>query len=881
MLGIKLLRRRERLIRAEEAGSRDEVAMTDPLVVVIPNAHIDPVWIWDWREGMREVLATFTAAADRLDANDDLSFAASSAAYYQWVQQSDPVLFGRIKQHVASGRWTIVGGEWVEPDCNLPAGESVCRQLLYGQRYFHEAFGSIATVAYNVDSFGHAGSLPQLFRKAGLGAYVMMRPQEHEKSLPASLFAWEGVDGTRLTTYRIHGAYQTGLPAHAEPSVAAEENLIESRAAELLKAAGDAGAPGMFFVGVGDHGGGPTTVAIARVRALHEESAGAITFGSVDRFFRQVRQGRADGRVLPTVRGDLHMHAVGCYSVVAWIKRENAICEDALSTAEKMASLCEMATGVRLDAGPQLRAAWTRVLFNQFHDALGGTCTKEVCGDLRQFYGYARTVADDIMTRATQLVARETDTWIDGADASERPQSLNPFLAHFPVPVVVFNPLARPVRVPLEFPHPAASVTAADGPAVAVQQVFSREGTRYSGHSMVIADLPPLGTAVYWLHREPPRSAPAPVPASPGALAATDDRLENEGLVVRIDRQRGTVASIVSKPTGREWLLPEGLRPVVVADPSDTWSHGVVRYEGTEHECELREVRCAEDGPLRAVIRLSYAWADSLIYQDLILHAGLGELSVVLRVDWRERHQLLKLVVPVQVSGPALTAGVPYGAAGRPADGQEEVLLHWLHLVEPGSGGGVVCTSDFGYAYDAEGGRLRFTVLRSPSYADHGAPWTTEDPIDQPATDRGWHEVSYRLRFHDESLPADAGPRQAERHTTRFPHVSETWHRGPLGASASAIDVTPGHVSVPVVKRAEDGGGWVLRVCELAGRATAARIALPFLDRTWTGQLRAFDVVTLFVPDTPDAEVREVALTELDVNPAGAVPAGGATVAAS
>ncbi len=500
----------------------------------------------------------------------------------------------------------------------------------------------------------------------------MMRPQEHEKSLPASLFDWEGVDGTRLTTYRIHGAYQTGLPAHAEPSVAAEENLIGSRAAELLKAAGDAGAPGMFFVGVGDHGGGPTTVAIAKVRALHEESAGAISFGSVDRFFRQVRQGRADGQVLPTVRGDLHMHAVGCYSVVAWIKRENAICEDALSTAEKMASLCEMATGVRLDVGPQLRAAWTRVLFNQFHDALDGTCTEEVCADLRQFYGYARTVADDIMTRATQLVAREADTWIDGADASERPQSLNPFLAHFPVPVVVFNPLARPVRVPLEFPHPAASVTTPDGTAVAVQQVFSREGTRYSGHSMVIADLPPLGSAVYWLHREPPRSAPA----SPGALAATDDRLENESLVVRIDRRRGTVASIVSKPAGREWLLPEGLRPVVVADPSDTWSHRVVRYEGAERECELREVRCVEDGPLRAVVRLSYAWGDSLIYQDLVLHAGLGELSVVLRVDWRERHQLLKLVVPVQVSGPALTAGVPYGAAGRPARGQEEVLLY-------------------------------------------------------------------------------------------------------------------------------------------------------------------------------------------------------------
>jgi alpha-mannosidase len=852
--------------------------MTHPQVVVIPNAHIDPVWIWDWREGMREVLATFGAAADRLDANEDLSFAASSASYYQWVQEADPVLFGRIRQHVAAGRWQLVGGEWVEPDCNLPAGESVCRQLLYGQRYFHQAFGTTATVAYNVDSFGHAGSLPQLFRKAGLGAYVMMRPQEHEKSLPASLFEWEGVDGTRLTTYRIHTAYQTGLPSHAVPSVAAEQDLLGSRAAELLARAQGAGSPLMFFVGVGDHGGGPTSVAIAKVRALREETAGAITFGAVDRYFRQAERARADGQPLPVVRGDLHMHAVGCYSVVAWIKRENAICEDALMTAEKMASLCEMATGTRLEAGPQLRAAWTRVLFNQFHDALGGTCTEEVCEDLRQFYGYARTVADDVTTRATQFLARQFGTWIDGADASERPQSLNPFVGHFPVPVVVFNPLGCPVRVPVEFPHPAAAVTTCDGTAVRVQQVFSREGTRYDGHAMVIADLPPLGGTVYWLHRGP--LPPQALPAGSGAVAATGDRLENEDLLVRVDRRSGAVTSIISKQAGRKWLLPEGLRPVVVDDPSDTWSHGVVRYEGAEHELELREVGCIENGPLRAVVRLSYAWADSLIYQDLILHAGLGELSVQLRVDWRERHQLLKLVVPVRVSGAALTAGVPYGAVGRAPDGREEVLLHWLHLTEPASGAGVVCTSDFGYAYDADGGRLRFTVLRSPSYADHGAPWTTEDPIGQPATDRGWHQVSYRLRFHDEAAAGDAGPRQAERHTTRFPRVSETWHRGGLGASVAGIDVAPGHVSVPVVKRAEDGGGWVLRICELAGRATAARVALPFLDRGWAGHLRPFDVVTVFVPDAPDAEVHEISLTELDACPAGAEASGGIADAA-
>jgi alpha-mannosidase len=836
------------------------------MVFAIPNAHIDPVWIWDWREGMREVIATFEAAADRLDEHEDLFFAASSAAYYEWVEQMHPALFERIKHHVASGRWELVGGQWIEPDCNVPSGESVCRQLLYAQRYFDRAFGRRATVAYNVDSFGHAGSLPQLFAKAGMGSYIMMRPQEHERSLPSSLFLWEGIDGTTVTTFRIHEAYQTGLPSRAEATVEAEQDLIGSRAADLMTMGETGRIPMMFFVGVGDHGGGPTKVAIDKVRQLNEETKGAIAFGSTTGYFRRARQIRAAGTPLPTVRGDLHMHAVGCYSVVSWIKRENAACEAALVIAEKMAALCQMATGVDLGVQAELRSAWTKVMFNQFHDSLGGTCTEEVCEDLRQFYGYARTVADDITTRATQLVARETDTWVEGAQTAERAQSLNPFVGHFPVPIVVFNPLSRPAKVPLVLPHPAAAVTTGDGTSLAVQKVASREGTRYDGHSLVIAELPPLGSRVLWLHREPTTAQEAALLREPdeSTVAADDDGLDNHSLAVKVDHRLGRVASIVSKRTGREWLSPEGLRPVVVDDDSDTWSHGLDRYRGAEHECELREARCVEDGPRRAIVRLTYGWGSSLIYEDLVLHAGLDELDVVLRVDWRQRHELLKLHIPLALEGPKLLAGLPYGAVEREADGKEEVLLHWLHLTDTPSGAGMVCSSDVGYAYDVDGARLRLTVLRSPRYADHGAAWVTDDPIDQPATDQGWHQVSYRLRFHDDPVPADAGPIQADIHTATFPFVTETWHPGRLGSEISSIDVSPGNVAVSVVKRAEDGTGWVLRVCELAGQPTTARVALPHLDRAWGGRLRAFDVVTLFVPDAHEAEIGELAITELD-----------------
>ena len=268
-----------------------------PRVVAIPNAHIDPVWIWDWREGLREVIATFTAAADRLDQYPDLYFAASSACYYEWVEEMDPALFERIRAHVATGRWELVGGEWIEPDCNLPAGESVCRQLLYSQRYFQRAFGTTATIGYNIDSFGHAASLPQLYRKAGLQAYIMMRPGPHEKELPASLFRWEGVDGTALPTYRIKEAYHTGLHCSDEPAAAgAERELVETRAAALLSDAISEKSPAMFFVGVGDHGGGPTQVAIDAVQRIRAQTSGEVAFGSTSSYFGQISRAAGPGR---------------------------------------------------------------------------------------------------------------------------------------------------------------------------------------------------------------------------------------------------------------------------------------------------------------------------------------------------------------------------------------------------------------------------------------------------------------------------------------------------------------------------------------------------------------------------------------------------------
>ena len=170
---------------------------------------MDLAWLWPWQEGFGEVKATFLSALQRVEEFDEFIFTSSSAQYYAWVEENAPDLFARIREQVKKGRWIICGGWWVQPDCNLPGGESFVRQGLYGQQYFQSRFGITASVGYNVDSFGHNAGLPQILRKSGMDSYLFLRPGEREMELPAGPFCWQGVDGSSVTACRIPVSYSS------------------------------------------------------------------------------------------------------------------------------------------------------------------------------------------------------------------------------------------------------------------------------------------------------------------------------------------------------------------------------------------------------------------------------------------------------------------------------------------------------------------------------------------------------------------------------------------------------------------------------------------------------------------------------------------------
>ncbi len=247
---------------------------------LIGNAHLDPVWMWPWQEGCSEAKATVRSALDRMKEYPDFIFTCAAAVLYQWIEEITPDMFEEVKERIKEGRWRLAGGWWVQPDCNLPAGEAFVRHALYSQRYFKEKFGVISKVGYNVDSFGHNNNLPQILKKSGMDAYVFMRPMKHEKEMPSNTFVWKSPDGTAIPAFRISRAYCNNFGALEE---------IEEWCGMLDSESNPDLAECMLFYGVGNHGGGPTIRNIELVYEYAKKHPDVeFVFSNLTDFFNEV-----------------------------------------------------------------------------------------------------------------------------------------------------------------------------------------------------------------------------------------------------------------------------------------------------------------------------------------------------------------------------------------------------------------------------------------------------------------------------------------------------------------------------------------------------------------------------------------------------------------
>ncbi|MFB9278633.1 alpha-mannosidase [Cohnella cellulosilytica] len=806
--------------------------MKDKRLYMIGNAHLDPVWLWQWQEGFQEAKATFRSALDRMKESEDFIFTSSSAAIYEWVENNDPAMFEEIRERVKEGRWHIVGGWWIQPDCNIPSGESFVRQGLYGQRYFKEKLGVTAKVGYNVDSFGHNSMLPQILQKSGMDYYVMMRPMPNEKALPGRLFWWQSDDGSKVLTFRIMYEY---LSWGQEL-----DNHVRRCLGEFKEPLNDL----MLFYGVGNHGGGPTKENIESIRRLNgDPDLPQLVFSTPDRYFRDVE---SKGLDIPVVHDDLQHHASGCYAAHSGVKQWNRQAENKLAVAEKYSALASWITGQPYPK--EFDRAWKSVLFNQFHDILAGTSLEPAYQDAAYLYGEAMAIADRSLNYAVQSLS-----WNIGIEQDERM-----------TPIVVFNPHAWESRVNVELEiggiKPSAVLLDDQGSAVPFQTVKSQAAARGRFRLSFMAELPSMGYRVYKLLKE---SDSAKAGGEP--IKAGDHTMENGRFRLEFDPASGGIKSLYDKKAKHEVFKGEGAHPVVLEDTSDTWSHDVLHFNKKVGSFAAKRVHRVEHGPVKSVIRVESEYGRSRLIQDFAMYPDKDQIDVQVTVDWREEFKMLKLVFPMNVVFSKQTYEIPYGTIEREHNGEEEPAQSWVDFtgLDPDNNTihGMSLINDAKYSYSIHNKELALTVLRSPIYAHH-VPYEPDPSGHYSFIDQGIQRFQYTLLPH-EGTWEDAGVTRVAAEVNCKPvAIIESYHEGKLPQTDSYVQVDKANIIVSAIKKAEDNDDLIVRCYETSKRATTAEIRLPRWNRSVRASFKPAEIKTFRIPRSAELPIKETDLLE-------------------
>jgi alpha-mannosidase len=631
---------------------------------LIPNSHIDPVWLWDKYEGLDEVINTFRSACDLLDENTQLTFTASSIQFYEWILKFDPGLFDRIAKKVAEGRWEIAGGWWVEADTNLSCETSLIKQAEISQNFVWLHFNQAIEVAYLPDTFGHPAGLPKILANTGFRYLIFCRPDEIEKSdLPANLFYWEYA-GERILAYRLKHYYTQSKLS------------VDKRKALLLDPEYLAKPVNCFFFGIGDHGGGPSKAEIRFFdQFLEEQTPGAAGYSSCLRFFQEASQ-LSD---IPTYRGDLHAHAVGCYSVQRQLKQAMRHSERALMYATR-------ALAMNHEGEDSLEPAWKTILFNQFHDILPGSCSEEATQMAIAELGGAQHLCRETTYRVLKGISRMVPSNFPGGEY--RIFNTLPYEITVPLGIEIFQP---------DFFH--ASLRDADGHEIAIQETLA-SSRAFSRRWEFVDTLPARGFKSYAFFPATQNSDPVSLHFAP-----IEGKPENCTESETIDWQNRLKS-----------IFPSGLEFQVIDDPSDTWGHGVSRYNRCEGNFHL-DTSAYLDGPVADRLFQRWSYQKSRLEVTIAKYLRLPGIYMNITVNWVERQKILKLSIPRTVASYNIKMQVAGGMVERLADGKELPLHHWIWL--PLKTGGLGILQDGAFACDCTANHLSITLIRSSVYAWH------------------------------------------------------------------------------------------------------------------------------------------------------------------
>jgi alpha-mannosidase len=680
--------RMQELYRERNATYQHEIS-------AIGHAHIDTAWLWTLAETRRKCVRTFANALAYMEDYPEFKFCCSQAQQYAWIKEDHPALYERIRGAVRRGQWIPVGGCWIEPDCNIPSGESLVRQCLYGKRFFQQEFGVDCKEFWNPDVFGYSGALPQILREAGFDWFLTQKLSWNEMNKPMHhSFLWQGIDGTRILTHfppsDTYNGMGIGFPLR--------DILFNVRNFKDH----DRSNQSMFLFGYGDGGGGPTREMIDALRRIKDlEGVPRTEQRSPAEFFKRLEKNLTDA---PVIEGELYFELTrGCYTTQARIKRANRLAEFALRDAE-MLSVIAGPAALPYPAA-ELERAWKLLLLNQFHDIIPGSSIREVNEEAERDYAVILDTAAGLKRNAIAAL---------GAGSGTR----------------VINTCSWDRREVVELPEGSAPPTQKSWRGLPLQMVSA----------------PSIGSA--------PVSS-----GKPEVISATVQRLQGgfvlENQYLRAEFSgTGKMTRLLDKTSNREALEPgtAGNQFVIFDDnPSilDAWDVDVFHLECRDLDLSATEGRALEEGPLRVMLEFDFAFGRSTLRERVSLAADARHLEFDCEADWRERHRILKVEFPVAVKAMEAAFEIQFGCLKRPTHfnttydiAMFETSGHkWADLSEPDHG--VALLTDSKYGYDVHGSIMRISLLRASTHPD-------------PEADQGLHQFRFGIYPHEGGL-VDAG----------------------------------------------------------------------------------------------------------------------------
>lgn len=789
-------------------------------ILMIGNTHFDTVWLWKWDEGMTSIHSTFRSALDRMKEDKDFIYSFATPIVFDWIKKIDPEMFEEIKARVEEGRWELCEGWWCQPDCFSACGESYARQSLYGQNYLMDNFGKYAQSLFNIDSFGHNSQTPQIMRKSHIDYYCMCRPEKWFFDIDSPCFWWQGKDGSRVKGFRI-GQNCEIYNKDMEKNV----NLAESN----MK---NADCDEMMVYGVTNHGGAPTKKAINDIHRLNSEKSYNLEFSTVAGYFEK----QSDPSVV--IDTEMITKNFGPYVDDRKSKTLNRLAEYAVLNAEKAAILAQKLLNAPRKQ-EELDSCWKDILFNSFHDILGGASFKPAYFDAYNLYGRAISTANEIMQYSLQAITKKIKT---PGKNGENPWNLaiwnlneTPYLGYLEGE---FNWLQ-------EFPAYSGGIVLEDEEGNRYECQIILEGSvipEFRSRVLFKAEIPAMGYKLF-----------KAIQTGEGSKEREHRlQLETDEFSVKFDEKSGLIKSIYSKRLDKTFT--DILIPKCFNDEADTECFNVNAYGNELEDFEFIDMETVEHGDFRTTLKVNYKFRKSLLTLYYSFYKDTEFFDVKYNVSWNESHIALKLVCDTGFKN--VVAASPFASEARKDNDSSDMPMgEWIDMYDGNEG--IAFIGDSTFAYTKYGSKLGLSILRSCVYADMRLYGEVLKHEDYPIMEQGIAEGRIRILMHKGSFAENKICHKAREFNNMPIVICEANHDGIFNSQDSFISLDAESAYIGCVKKSLKNDDDIVRIAEYAGNEQ--KVTLRFFDKEYDIEMMPYEIKTLKIGN---GNIDEINITE-------------------